>query len=166
MYASSEDRHPRQRSEFKDRKHRNRGSSDDRHRRRDSGSDDRYHRGRSRSDDRHPRQRSEPEDRHRRKTHLSSIYINCYGLNLIDSETVGLLTYYFQPTETAREHPITHQLYPLQQEHRHLDRGSRWLQVVTDSRARVRIQADNMDQVRRDTMPMLDRSHTYNRARC
>jgi hypothetical protein len=29
-------------------------------------------------------------------------------INLIDSETVGLLTYYFQPTETAREHPITH----------------------------------------------------------
>jgi len=24
------------------------------------------------------------------------------------SETIGLLTYYFQPTETAREHPITH----------------------------------------------------------
>jgi hypothetical protein len=62
-------------------------------------------------------------------------------INLIDSETIGLLTYYFQPTETAREHPITHpwkvdwdvatiiqaleELYPLQQEHRHLDRGSR-----------------------------------------
>jgi len=29
-------------------------------------------------------------------------------INLINSETVGLLTYYFQPTETAREHPITH----------------------------------------------------------
>jgi hypothetical protein len=69
-------------------------------------------------------------------------------INLIDSETVGLLTYYFQPTETAREHPITHrwtvdreelrsfidvatiiqaleELYPLQQEHRHLDRDGR-----------------------------------------
>jgi hypothetical protein len=61
-------------------------------------------------------------------------------INLIDSETIGLLTYYFQPTETAREHPITHhwtvdwdvatiiqaleELYPLQQEHRHLDRSS------------------------------------------
>ena len=43
-------------------------------------------------------------------------------------------------------------LYPLQQEHRHLDRGSRWLQVVADSRSRVRILADNMDQVRRDTI--------------
>ena len=30
-------------------------------------------------------------------------------------------------------------------------RGSRWLQVVADSRSRVRILADNMDQVRRDT---------------
>ena len=89
-------------------------------------------------------------------------------INLIDSETIGLLTYYFQPTETAREHPITHhwtidwdvatiiqaleELYPLQLEHRHLDRGSRWLQVVADSRSRVRILADNMDQVRRDTI--------------
>ncbi len=88
-------------------------------------------------------------------------------INLIDSETIGLLTYYFQPTETAREHPIIkwtvdwdvatiiqalEELYPLQQEHRHLDRGSRWRQVVADSRARVRIQADNMDQVRRDTI--------------
>ena len=27
---------------------------------------------------------------------------------IINSEAVGLLTYYFQPTETAREHPITH----------------------------------------------------------
>ncbi len=70
--------------------------------------------------------------------------------------------------ETARENPITRhwtvdwdvatiiqaleELYPLQQEHRHLDRGSRWLQVVADSRSRVRILADNMDQVRRDTI--------------
>ena len=62
-------------------------------------------------------------------------------INLIDSETVGLLTSYFHSTETAREHPIPHhwtidwdvatiiqaleELYPLQQEHRHLDRGSR-----------------------------------------
>ena len=44
------------------------------------------------------------------------------------------------------------ELYPLLQEHRHLDRGSRWLQVVADSRSRVRILADNMDQVRRDTI--------------
>jgi hypothetical protein len=89
-------------------------------------------------------------------------------INLIDSETIGLLTYCFQPTETAPEHPITHhwtidwdvatiiqaleELYPLQQEHRQLDRGSRLLQVGADSRARVRILADNMDQVRRDTI--------------
>jgi len=58
-------------------------------------------------------------------------------INLIDSETIRLLTYYFNPTETAREHPISHhwtvdwdvamiihameELYPLQQEHRHFD---------------------------------------------
>jgi hypothetical protein len=82
-------------------------------------------------------------------------------INLIDSETIRLLTYYFNPTETAREHPISHhwtvdwdvatiiqaleELYPLQQEHRHLDRGSRWLQVVADSRARALIQAENID---------------------
>ncbi len=35
--------------------------------------------------------------------HSLRIYIN-----LIDSETIGLLTYHFQPTETAHEHPITH----------------------------------------------------------
>ena len=35
-------------------------------------------------------------------------------INLIDSETVGLLTYYFQPTETAREHPINHHWTELQ----------------------------------------------------
>ena len=29
-------------------------------------------------------------------------------INLIDSETISLLTYYFNPTETAREHPIAH----------------------------------------------------------
>jgi hypothetical protein len=29
-------------------------------------------------------------------------------INLIDSETVDLLNYYFQPKETAREHPIAH----------------------------------------------------------
>ena len=111
-------------------------------------------------------------DRHRRRDS---------GPN--DRETIGLLTYYFQPTEMARNHHWTvdwdittiiqalEELYPLQQEHRQLDRGSRWLQVVADSRSRVRILADNMDQVRRDMngiaqIPMLDPSHTYNRARC
>jgi hypothetical protein len=89
-------------------------------------------------------------------------------INLIDSETIRLLTYLFNPTETAREHPISHhwtvdwdvatiiqaleEVFPLPQEHQHLDRGSRWLQVVADSRARARIQAENMDQVRRDTI--------------
>ena len=64
-------------------------------------------------------------------------------INLIDSETIGLLTYCFQPTETARTVDwdvatiiqALEELYPLQQEHRHLDRGSRWLQVAADSRS-------------------------------
>ena len=77
-------------------------------------------------------------------------------INLIDSEIIRLLTYYFNPTETARDLATIIQaleeLYPLQQEHRHLVRGSRWLQLVADTRARVRIQAENMDQVRRDTI--------------
>jgi len=71
----------------------------------------------------------------RADAHDDSVFIN-----LIDSETIGLLIYYssyFNPTETARENPITHlwtvdwdvatviqaleELYPLQQEYRHLD---------------------------------------------
>ncbi len=42
-------------------------------------------------------------------------------INLIDSETICLLTYYFNPTETARDVATIIQalveLYPLQQEH-------------------------------------------------
>jgi hypothetical protein len=75
-------------------------------------------------------------------------------INHIDSE---ILTYYFNPHWTVDWDVATiiqalEELYPLRQEHRHLDRGSRWLQVVDDSRARARIQAENMDQVRRDTI--------------
>jgi hypothetical protein len=33
-----------------------------------------------------------------------------------------------------------------------IDHGSRHLQIVANSRARARIQAENMDQVRRDTI--------------
>ena len=40
--------------------------------------------------------------------------------------------------------------YPLQAEH--LDLGSRWQQVIDNSICRVRIQSDNMEQVRRDTI--------------
>ena len=73
-------------------------------------------------------------------------------INHIDSE---ILAYYFNPHWTVDWDVATiiqalEELYPLRQEHRHLDRGSRWLQVVDDSRARARIQAENMDQVRRD----------------
>jgi hypothetical protein len=42
------------------------------------------------------------------------------------------------------------ELYPLPAEHKHLDLGSRWQQVIDNSVRRVRIQADNMEQARRD----------------
>ena len=44
------------------------------------------------------------------------------------------------------------ELYPLQAEHKHLDLGSRWQQVIDKSNSRVRIQSDNMEQVRLDTI--------------
>jgi len=88
--------------------------------------------------------------------------------NLIDNETINLLQFIFNPTETARRHPIIsywtvdwdvaaiveafEELYPLQAEHRHLDFESRWQQVIDRSISRVRIQSDDMDQVRRDTI--------------
>jgi hypothetical protein len=66
--------------------------------------------------------------------------------NLIDNETITLLGYTFRPTETASQHPIVNhwtvdwdvatiiealeELYPLQAEHKHLDLGSRWQQVI------------------------------------
>jgi hypothetical protein len=83
--------------------------------------------------------------------------------NLIDNETITLLRYIFRPTETASRHPIVNhwtvdwdvatiiealELYPLQAEHKHLDLGSRWQQAIDNSVRRVRIQADNMEQVR------------------
>jgi len=89
-------------------------------------------------------------------------------LNLIDSETITLLGYIFQPTDTQRRHPIINhwtvdwdvatiiealeELYPLQAEHKHLDFGSRWQQIVDKSNNRVRVQSDNMEQVRNDTV--------------
>ena len=88
--------------------------------------------------------------------------------NMIDTETISLLQFIFYPTETRRRHPITthwtvdwdvatiiealEELYPLQAEHRHLDMGSRWQQVIDRSNTRIRIQADNMAQVQRDTI--------------
>ena len=44
------------------------------------------------------------------------------------------------------------ELYPLQAEHKHLDFGSRWQQVVDRSVRRVRVQSDRMEQVRSDTI--------------
>jgi len=44
------------------------------------------------------------------------------------------------------------ELYPLQAEHKHLDFGSRWQQVIDDSISRIRIQSVSMDQVQRDTI--------------
>jgi hypothetical protein len=89
-------------------------------------------------------------------------------INLIDSETINVLGYVFQPTETASRHPITthwtvdwdvatviealEELYPLQAEHKHLDIGSRWQQIVDKSVSRVRVQSDNMERVRSDTI--------------
>ncbi len=86
----------------------------------------------------------------------------------IDNETITLLEYVFRPTETASRHPIMNhwtvdwdvatiiealeELYPLQAEHKHLELGSRWQQVIDNSVRRVRIQLDNMEQVRRDTI--------------
>ena len=88
--------------------------------------------------------------------------------DMIDTETISLLQFIFYPTETRRRHPITthwtvdwdvasiiealEELYPLQAEHRHLDLGSRWQQVIDRSNTRIRIQADNMAQVQRDTI--------------
>ena len=44
------------------------------------------------------------------------------------------------------------ELYPLQAEHKHLDFGSRWQQVIDRSISRIRIESDNMAQVQRDTI--------------
>jgi hypothetical protein len=88
--------------------------------------------------------------------------------NMINTETISLLQYIFYPTETARRHPISshwtidwdvatiiealEELYPLQAEHKHLDFGSRWQQVIDRSISRIRIQSDNMAQVQQDTI--------------
>ena len=44
------------------------------------------------------------------------------------------------------------ELYPLQAEHKHLDLGPRWQQVIDKSNSRVRIQSDNMEQIRLNTI--------------
>jgi len=83
--------------------------------------------------------------------------------NMIDTETISLLQFIFYPTETHRRHPITNhwtidwdvatiiealeELYPLQAEHKHLDFGSRWQQVIDRSINRIRVESNNMAQV-------------------
>jgi hypothetical protein len=42
---------------------------------------------------------------------------------------------------------VLEELYPLQAEHKHLDFGTRWQQVVDRSVSRVRVQSDRMEQV-------------------
>jgi hypothetical protein len=85
-----------------------------------------------------------------------------------DNETITLLGYVFAPTETASRNLITthwtidwdvatiiealEELYPLQAEHKHLNFGSRWQQVVNRSVSRVRVQSDRMEQVRSDNI--------------
>ena len=44
------------------------------------------------------------------------------------------------------------ELYPPQAEHKHLDFGSRWQQVIDRSVSKIRIQSDNMAQVQRNTI--------------
>ncbi len=44
------------------------------------------------------------------------------------------------------------ELHPLQAEHKHLDFGSRWQQVIDMSVSRIRVQSDNMAQVQRGTI--------------
>jgi len=83
--------------------------------------------------------------------------------NMTDTETISLLQFIFYTTETRRRHPITthwtvdwdvatiiealEERYPLQAEHRHLDMGSRWQQVIDRSNSRI-----GMAQVQRDTI--------------
>jgi len=87
---------------------------------------------------------------------------------MIDTETISLLQFIYYLTETHRRHPISNhwtidwdvatiiealeELYPLQAEHKHLDMGSRWQQVIDRSIKRIRIESDNMAQVQRDTI--------------
>jgi len=149
MYASSDgcsrsgEKYPRQRSE-----------PEDRHRRKRSRSDDSYHREYDNSDDRHRHRMlkfgSDPPKLTKNTLESVAVTVDSFIkylhqllradafddsiiiINLIDSETVGLLTYYLQPHGDGARTPITHhwtvdwdvatiiqaleELYPLQQE--------------------------------------------------
>jgi len=79
-----------------------------------------------------------------------------------------LLGYYFPSSETARRNPIENhwttdwdaatiiqaleEFYPGRPEDRHLATSSRWQQVVVESRKKARIQPQDMEAARRDTI--------------
>ena len=87
---------------------------------------------------------------------------------LIDRAVITLLGFYYGPSETARRRPIENhwttdwdaatiiqaleEHYPLRPEDRHLVTSSRWQQVVIESRKKARIQIQDMDMSRRDTI--------------
>ena len=87
---------------------------------------------------------------------------------LIGRATIRLLGFYFTPSETARRNPIENhwttdwdvatiiqaleEHYPLRPEGRHLATSFRWQQVVIESRKKARIQIQDMDMARRDTI--------------
>ena len=74
--------------------------------------------------------------------------------NLIDNETASrhpIVNHWTVDWDVATIIEALEELYPLQAEHKHLDLESRWQQVIDNSVRRVRIQSDNMEQVRRDT---------------
>ena len=87
---------------------------------------------------------------------------------LIDRASIRLLGYYFPSSETARRNPIENhwttdwdaatiiqaleEHYPLRPEDRLLATSSRWQQVVIESRKKARIQTQDMEAARRDTI--------------
>ena len=88
--------------------------------------------------------------------------------HLIDSAPIRLLSLYFAPTETARLHPIENhwttdwdiatiikaleEVYPTRPEDKHLADSTKWQQVVVEARKKARIQTNDMDQSRRNTI--------------
>ena len=87
---------------------------------------------------------------------------------LIDRASIRLLGYYFPSSETAHLNPIENhwttdwdtatiiqaleEFYPVRPEDRHLATSSRWQQVVIESRKKARIQTQDMEAARRDTI--------------
>ncbi len=99
-------------------------------------------------------------------TKIICLFIQLLRHEAFDDSVLGNMISLY-PTEKARRHPISvhwtvdwdvatitealEELYPLQAEHKHLDFGSRWQQVIDRSVSRIHIQSDNMAQVQRDT---------------